>query len=374
MADPATIALAVKTAVNAASDKRTWKVVGVIIAAVLTPFILVIVMIVSLLSATADHNNAAINLSFNGGTISSQVPADYANYIHDMRDSFSKLDAAIADISAEIKEGSLDNVRVKAIFYSLFFGAKNLKMDNADYRKFADCFVRYESRTRTVNNSDGIVSEEEYTVAVPLKSLPEIYENLERTLGRTISSEDKANASQIYYRALYGVSAPNEGDGFNLWADWSPQLTPEQIQSLYHDLPEGTLGGEVVHLALTRLGDPYSQELRGKGNYTDCSYLTMWCYAKLGIRIPATAAEQGKFCAENGLTIAKKDLVPGDLIFWSYEPNGQFMNITHVGIYAGDGKVVDASSSHGQVMYRNLYDSDKQVLYGRPHILGQKNK
>jgi hypothetical protein len=374
MADPATIALAVKTAVNAAADKRTWKVVGVIIAAVLIPFILVIVMIVSLLSATADHNNAAINLSFNGGTISSQVPADYANYIHDMRDSFSKLDAAIADISAEIKDGSLDNVRVKAIFYSLFFGAKNLKMDNTDYRKFADCFVRYESRTRTVNNSDGIVSEEEYTLAVPLKSLPEIYANLERTLGRTISSEDKANALQIYYSALYGISAPNEGDGFNQWADWSPQLTPEQIQSLYHNLPEGSLGGEVVRLALTRLGDPYSQELRGKGNYTDCSYLTMWCYAKLGIRIPATAAEQGKFCAENGSTIAKKDLVPGDLIFWSYEPNGEFMNITHVGIYAGDGKVVDASSSHGQVMYRNLYDSDKQVLYGRPHILGQKNK
>lgn len=374
MADLATIALVVKTAVVAATDKRTWKVVGVIIAAVLTPFILVIVMIVSLFSATADHNNAAINLSFNGGTISSQVPADYANYIRDMRDSFSKLDTAITDISTEIKDGSLDSKRVKAIFYSLFFGAENLKMNSTDYRKFADCFVKYETRIRIVDNSDGTTSKEEYTAAVPLKSLPEIYANLERTLSRTISSEDQANASQIYYRALYGVSAPNEGDGFDLWADWSPQLTPQQIQDLHHDLSEGTLGGDVVRLALTRLGDPYSQELRGKGNYTDCSYLTMWCYAKLGIRIPATAAAQGKFCVEKGLTIAKKDLVPGDLIFWSYEPNGQFMNITHVGIYAGDGKVVDASSSHGHVMYRNLYDTDKQVLYGRPHILGQKNK
>ena len=42
------------------------------------------------------------------------------------------------------------------------------------------------------------------------------------------------------------------------------------------------------------------------------------------------------------------------------------MNITHVGIYAGDGKVVDASYSKGQVVYRNLFDEDKQVLYGRP--------
>lgn len=59
MADPATIALAVKAAVAAASDKRTWKAVGVLIAAILTPFILIIVMIVSMLSATADHNNTA---------------------------------------------------------------------------------------------------------------------------------------------------------------------------------------------------------------------------------------------------------------------------------------------------------------------------
>lgn len=42
------------------------------------------------------------------------------------------------------------------------------------------------------------------------------------------------------------------------------------------------------------------------------------------------------------------------------------MNIGHVGIYAGDGKVVDASSTKKQVVYRNLFDSNKQVLYGRP--------
>lgn len=40
----------------------------------------------------------------------------------------------------------------------------------------------------------------EYTVAVPLKSLPDIYKNLEITLGRAITYEDQANASEIYYR------------------------------------------------------------------------------------------------------------------------------------------------------------------------------
>ena len=49
------------------------------------------------------------------------------------------------------------------------------------------------------------------------------------------------------------------------------------------------------------------------------------------------------------------------------------MNITHVGIYAGDGKVVDASSSKGQVVYRDLFDSGKQVLYARPYAEAPKS-
>jgi murein DD-endopeptidase MepM/ murein hydrolase activator NlpD len=222
MADPATITLAVKAAVEAATDKRTWKVLGVLIAAILTPFILIVVMIVSLLSATADHNNAAIDLCFNGGAISSQMPEDYAAYIRDMQDSFAMLDTVISGISLLVEGGSIDSTRVKAIFYSLFFGAENLQMDSSDYRAFADCFVRYETRTRTVDNGDGTTSEEEYTVAVPIKPLPEIYANLETALGRTITYEEQANASEIYHHILYGGSVPTHGEEFDAWVNGLP--------------------------------------------------------------------------------------------------------------------------------------------------------
>lgn len=361
MADPATIALAVKAAVAAATDKRTWKAVGVIIAAIATPFILLIVMIASLVSGTADHNNTAVQLSFHGGVISGQVPENYRGYIEDMRAAFTELDAAIAEITPQIDDGSLDSTQVKAIFYSLYFGADSLR--GMDYRAFSNCFVRYEERTRTVTDEDGNETEETYIVAVPLESLPEIYRNLESALGRTITYADQANASEIYYRALYGTAAPGEGDGFGMWGDWSPDM----LQDLYYNLPIGEMGAEAVRLALSRLGDPYSQELRGQGSYTDCSYLARWVYRQLGVSIPGTAAAQGKYCVDNGLTISKADLAPGDLVFWSHKPNGRYMNITHVGIYAGDGMVVDASSSRGEVVYRSLFDSDKQVLYGRPY-------
>ena len=42
------------------------------------------------------------------------------------------------------------------------------------------------------------------------------------------------------------------------------------------------------------------------------------------------------------------------------------MNITHVGIYAGYGMVVDSSYSKVKVVFRPLFDNDMQVLYGRP--------
>lgn len=143
-------------------------------------------------------------------------------------------------------------------------------------------------------------------------------------------------------------------------------LTPGQLVDVGQHLPEGEIGSEVVKLALTRLGDPYSQPKAGQDEFTDCSYLVQWVYQQLGINLPRTAAEQARFSVENSLTVSAADLAPGDLVFWSYERNSRFMDITHVGIYAGNGKVVDASSSRGQVVYRNLFDSDKQVLFGRP--------
>ena len=367
MADPATIAAVVKAAATALSDERTRKTIGWIIAAVLSPLILVVVLVCSLLSGTTNHNNTAVELCFHGGVIPASMPAEYREYIGDMRQSFTLIDNAINDVNAEMEGGdSLDDYRVKAIFYSLFFGAES--PSRLEYRKYVDCFVTYEERTRTVENEDDTTSEETYTVAVPITSLPAIYNNIRTLFGEAITYEDQANASEIYYRALYGTAAPIESDDSAMWEDW----IPDQLDGFFSDLPAGETGVEAVRLGLSRLGDPYSQEKRGQGSYTDCSYLVQWVYKKLGINLPGTAAAQGKYCVDNGLTISKSSLAPGDLVFWSHKPNGRFMNITHVGIYAGDGKVVDASSSKGRVVYRDLFDSDKQVLYARPYAETKK--
>lgn len=198
MAVPAAITLAVKAAIAAATDKRIWKALGIIIAAILTPFILVIVMILSLLSGTSQHNNAAIDLCFNGGAAASSMPAEYAAYIEDMSGCFSALDKAVSDAEALMDGGALDNIRIKSVFYSLYFGTENLSLSDTEARAFVDCFVSYKKDS------------EDYTIAVPV-SLDTAYANL-TAAGIPVSSESKANALQIYQRIVYGGAGSYTGE------------------------------------------------------------------------------------------------------------------------------------------------------------------
>lgn len=210
------VAAIAKAAAAVLSNEKTRKAVGWIIAAILSPVILIIVLICCLVSGTADHNNSAVDLTFHGGALSAQVPVEYRQYIEDMRGSFGELDAAVSEITPMIESGSIDSTRMKAIFYSLFFGAENLRID---YKAFADCFVAYEERTRTVTDEDGNETEETYTVAVPVFELSTVYAQLEQALGRTITHENRTNAAQIYSRVLYGYGSPDDlGIGEDEWA------------------------------------------------------------------------------------------------------------------------------------------------------------
>jgi len=81
-----------------------------------------------------------------------------------------------------------------------------------------------------------------------------------------------------------------------------------------------------------------------------------------------TAAAIAQLIVERGTVVDPDNLQPGDLVFWCFDGgNGRFMEIEHVGIYVGDGKVIDASYSKGYVVYRPLYSRGKIVLCGRPY-------
>lgn len=87
---------------------------------------------------------------------------------------------------------------------------------------------------------------------------------------------------------------------------------------------------KVVDFALSKVGGPYVYGGEGPKGY-DCSGLTKMAYASVGIKLPHGSISQYSY----GKPVAKKDLQPGDLVFYYSGPS-------HVAIYVGNGKVVHA--------------------------------
>ena len=144
-------------------------------------------------------------------------------------------------------------------------------------------------------------------------------------------------------------------------------MTEEEINAVLSKITDSRLK-TVCSYALHRVGYPYSQELRDSGNYYDCSSLAYYSWKDAGVDIShggaTTAAAQG--LDEAGKTISYDQMQPGDLIFYSFTSNGRYKNISHVVVYVGDGKVVEALNENSGVVYRDVASVGKIVVIGRP--------
>ncbi len=146
-------------------------------------------------------------------------------------------------------------------------------------------------------------------------------------------------------------------------------ISPEQYQAIVDAISDEN-GKKVVAFALSKVGYPYSQAYRDSGDYYDCSSLAYYAWRSAGVSImyegSNTAASEGKLCYDNNLLVNYDEMQPGDLIFYSYDRNGRFMNITHVAIYVGNGKVVEAANARLGVVYRPVQGRSSIVFIGRP--------
>ncbi|MCC2593422.1 NlpC/P60 family protein [Tessaracoccus sp. OS52] len=97
-----------------------------------------------------------------------------------------------------------------------------------------------------------------------------------------------------------------------------------------------------VAAAKAQVGKRYVWGTSGPNTF-DCSGLTSFAYRQVGINLTRSSRAQ----ASLGTKVAKSDLQPGDLVFY-YSP------ISHVGIYIGNGKIVDAANPRTGVRITSL--------------------
>ena len=106
--------------------------------------------------------------------------------------------------------------------------------------------------------------------------------------------------------------------------------------------PDGnSVGAVALRAALTRIGDPYVWAAAGPSEF-DCSGLVVWAFAQEGISLPHYTGDLWNL----GTRVSQSDLEPGDLVF--------FFGLDHVGIYIGDGLMVDAPAPGQDVMVQPI--------------------
>lgn len=225
------------------------------------------------------------------------------------------------------------------------------------------CSYTTSTRTETVDNDDGTTTSTTIlSVNVSLKDYRDMIteygfsaEQIE-LIGEMMSPENLA---------MIGYSGGGGGAGNS-----TSSMTPDEINAVLRGISDSTQHS-VISFALSKVGYPYSQDLRDSGDYYDCSSLAYYSWRAAGVDISyggaTTAAAEAQGLSEAGKTVTEAELQPGDLIFYSYTNNGRFMNISHVGIYAGNGKMVEAANEEKGVVYGDFH-SGSAVMYARPNM------
>jgi cell wall-associated NlpC family hydrolase len=91
-----------------------------------------------------------------------------------------------------------------------------------------------------------------------------------------------------------------------------------------------------LEAAVSRVGLPYIWGAAGPMSF-DCSGLVQWSFRQAGVIMPRVAADQ----ARTGPAVPVNRLAPGDLLFYHTDPTAPDY-ISHVAIYLGDGKMIQA--------------------------------
>ena len=107
---------------------------------------------------------------------------------------------------------------------------------------------------------------------------------------------------------------------------------------------------ESIELAKRFLGIPYLWGGSSSFGF-DCSGFTQMLVRARGFNIPRDADKQAAWTGV--AAIDRKDLQPGDLLFFGSSPR----NITHTGMYIGDGQIIhDSTNGHPVVQISRLDD------------------
>jgi peptidoglycan DL-endopeptidase CwlO len=127
-------------------------------------------------------------------------------------------------------------------------------------------------------------------------------------------------------------------------AQAAPAAAPDRGQT--YNGPASGRARTAIDEGYRQLGKPYQYGGSGPGSF-DCSGFTSWVWRAAGVSLPRTSRDQ----YAQGRKVARDDVQPGDLLYFGSP-------IHHVGMYVGDGQMINAPQSGGHVRIQAAFRSD----------------
>ena len=151
-------------------------------------------------------------------------------------------------------------------------------------------------------------------------------------------SDDKVNAAQALLDKLTLVQRQQLAAQQAATNQQAATATRSAVRPAIAVGPGGsTRAIDALNFALAQVGKSYVRGGTGPNSY-DCSGLTMTAFAQAGVGLPRTS--QAQFGV--GTPVSLSQLAPGDLVFY-------YSGISHVGIYIGNGMIVNAANPRSGV-------------------------
>ena len=376
------------TSLNSENQKSgvsdIMKTVMIKIGAVLLPIVLLLFSIVAIATALvavviAVIYNSPFSIFFppleNGDTVmtvTSQYVAEFNRDINTMVTEHKDCDIGkIVYVDYEGTSSAPSNYYDVMSVYMVKYGVGNTATvmndtAKANLKTVFDDMCSYTTSTgeeKITNESGKNEKKKVLYVNVTLKT----YHQMETEYGMSDDEISMLN-SLMSPENLSSLGITSGSTGTQNGGNKKSSLTQNEINEILNKITDEK-AKTAVSFALSKVGYPYSQPLRNSGTHFDCSSLAYYSWNSAGISVMTdgsnTAASEAKWCSDNDCTVKEENLKPGDLIFYSYSNNGRYKNISHVGIYVGDGKMVEAVDEATGVVMQD-YHNGGLVMIGRP--------
>lgn len=197
-----------------------------------------------------------------------------------------------------------------------------------------------------------------------ISGIQEKLQSLELLTGEISESFDAATKEAVIkFQATEGITQSGEVDSetmIKLNTASSKRIAERASAS------RRIVNAQAVDYAKKFLGVPYKWGA-SSGKAFDCSGFVLYVMKKFDVNLERTASSQFK----TGTKVERKDLQPGDLVFFTTYKKGP----SHVGMYIGDNKFIHASSSVDRVTISDLDSSyyRKRYLGARRYELTSSN-